>query len=1256
MAELLQFPVQSPLSFEQADARTETAYTLDLSDADAREAALNIRRSWIVEAPAGSGKTGLLIQRFLKLLAFGDVLRPGEVLAITFTRKAAAELRNRVLAQLTDAAMGKPLPAEAGPYDRTTRRLALDVLARDHALNWHLLQTPSSLNISTIDAFCADLAASRPLLSDGAGRYQPVDDALRLYERAAESALGALGNSDPALHNALQTVLLHRDGQVGDVVQLISRMLGDREEWGTLVPLQEGKLTDELLDALVRPRLEETLERVICGGLTRAADMLGPELLGELARFAHRFSREPGYQGKLSPLALCSVCAHPPACDASQLEHWLALLHLLLTEKGEWRNSFRANHIVLELPKQGQEWLKDLLAEFRALDDRQPGLRDALCAVRCLPPAHYPDEQWHVVKALFQVLRQALVELNILFAERGQCDFTEIALGARALLRSDVDPHERRSAQIAHVLVDEMQDTSAGQYELLESLTRSWDGVTQTVFLVGDPKQSIYLFRQARVARFLRTQVTGLLGDLPLAPLRLTANFRSQAHLVEQFNDLFSKILPAPEQAHTSALDQVEVPFVAAEPIRSAGSRPALHWHTRLVDPDDRAEDSEGLRLQGTDLGASEDAHSIRTLIEDFVARWSKDPPKQQKEPRLPKIAVLARSRAHLAPVIAEFQRDRGRGPLPFRAVDVELLKDRPEILDLLAIVRALLHPGDRIAWLAILRSPVCGLERADLLALCGDAEQADAAATVLHLVHTRADRLSPEGRRRLERTWATLADAHASFGRTAFSTLVERTWRSLGTDAALGPNQRTNAQRFFAMLRKLETGPEPLSVPLLERALRKLYAEPLADAHAVELMTIHKAKGLEWDLVLVPALHRDTGNTHHELLRWLELDGDHGSKAEVILSPISGKGEEASRLSKWLGNVQAVREAAESKRLLYVVCTRAREELHLFTATSFRKDGSLVVPRANTLLRAAWPAAAPILSHLLTQCTSADSGPFLSENESVRYQPHESKMPLALAAAAAPVANAPGGTGPPHVLRLPDSFDPLARFAPSHSPRIPYPPADTLRHGIAFARPEGSFAARAFGNVVHRFLDALRERLAQGELLDNLLGALPGWERRLLTAFRSEGLPPGLCMREAARARIALQTTLQDPIGRWIMAPQTSSESEQSIFVSEGPCKALGRTLRPDRTFLAGAEPLVQGVQTHLWILDIKTAELGGRSMEAFLASEKAKYEPQMQTYARAMLATEPVDHPVVLALFYPFLPHLLYWPYTGQTASDTL
>ncbi len=201
-----------------------------------RERALDVRQSWIVEAPAGSGKTGLLIQRYLKLLADESVDQPEQVLAITFTVKATNEMRERVVAQLEGAARGDPL-REGSDFARETRRLAEAVLRRDALLGWRLLERPRRLRVRTIDSVCGEIALSLPVLSGSGGRQTPVEDPTPMYREAARQTLMQLGGNDAELDAALRTVLLHRDGSLADCERLLMEMLPLRNQWGELVPL-----------------------------------------------------------------------------------------------------------------------------------------------------------------------------------------------------------------------------------------------------------------------------------------------------------------------------------------------------------------------------------------------------------------------------------------------------------------------------------------------------------------------------------------------------------------------------------------------------------------------------------------------------------------------------------------------------------------------------------------------------------------------------------------------------------------------------------------------------------------------------------------------------------------------------------------------------------------------------------------------------------------------------------------------------------
>jgi ATP-dependent exoDNAse (exonuclease V) beta subunit len=1223
MSELLHFPPPEALT-----PTTDTdSQPLDRA---ARQQALDVRLSAIVEAPAGSGKTGLLLQRYLKLLAEGGVLQPEEILAITFTRKATAELRERVLEQLHAAASGRPVTSDASSFERETRALAEAVLAVDSRLGWRLLDQPRRLRIRTIDALCAEIARTLPLLS-GSGTNQPVEAAESLYREAARRTLLELGGADTILNDALRTVLLHRDGNLNDCETLLARMLEQRQQWGELVPLDMESLTDEHLDMQVRPRLERSLEMIICAGLNRVLDAMPQPELAELTELAARLGREPSYvPGEESPVVACAGSSEPPEARAEDLNRWLALLHLLFTKEGEWRKSFRPSYLKFNISYEDGAALKDIVCRIQTDE-----LAEALKSIRLLPPSRLLDEQWRVAKALFRLLRQALAHLKVLFAETGRCDFSELALAACEALSAEegvADLSRSPIARLTHLLVDEMQDTSSSQYTLLERLTRSWDGHSQTVFLVGDPKQSIYLFRQARVERFLRVVAERRLGDVPLEPLRLTANFRSQGALVAAFNETFAQLFPQTAIVTPTLGEELDVPFVHAEAIRPPSHPHSIEWHTEILGsnpiPGNLAPTAAELRA----ARLQRETRQIRHIIEE----WRACPlPKGRTKPW--SIAVLARARKHLASITSELSRDYGGGPIPFRAVQIDTLDECPEVLDALALTRALLHPADRVAWLAVLRAPWCGLSLVDLLRLTGEGPDADREATVAELVASRAHLLSHTGRELLKRTWPTLQQATLTLGRNSFSAHVERTWLSLGGDAALSSERLANVRRFFEVLRELEQdGAGAIDTSALNARLSSLYAETAADENAVQLLTIHNSKGLEFDLVLIPGLERSTNRGRSELLNWLELDPPDGEAAHILLAPIGSRGEQTDGLNQWLSRVRRSREQAELRRLLYVACTRAREALHLFAACELQRDGTARTPVEGTLLRAAWRVAAlrfdsPVqfeVSDSSTVSASAKTGllPFTVNEQSAHA--------LAIAASA---TESETTHRVPVVHRLPLSFNPLARFTSVENLRLPYTPASALPHAPSFERPEGSFVVRAFGNVVHRFLQFVSASLAAGDTAETLLDDLSSWKPRLVAALRNEGVAPEAAQREAPRALAALRNALEDPTGRWILSTHHSAASEHSIASLDAS------VLRADRTFQAGSAPLADG--DCIWIVDFKTTVQGSRSKEFFEQDELLKYRIQLERYASVWRELSSESPKILLGLYYPLIPRLLHW-----------
>ena len=572
-----------------------------IADQAARDRALDPATSFIVQAPAGSGKTGLLTQRYLVLLARAE--QPEEVVAITFTRKAANEMRERVLKAL-DEARNANRPAEA--HKAQTWELARTVLERDIALQWHLALNPERLRIFTIDSFCSALARQMPVLSRFGAPPTATDEPEQLYRDAAQAALEHLEAEDQ-WSGSVARLLRHFDNNLPVARRQLATMLARRDQW--LRHLVDGRESGER-----RAHLERALLVINHAALADLARLAPAEFSNEvavLARYASsQLSDQPDH-----PVHACASLATWPGKVLEQRKQWEGMAALLLTNDDEWRkrvdknigfppgekkgtssrrkpgsslseqkldSGFRrndGNQEGLGSPEEMKQRMNALLAQLR---DGPLEFLEALAAVRRLPADRYDDASWEVIEALTDVLLLAVAELTVTFKHSGQADFTAISQGAVAALGSAEAPTDlalHLDYRIRHLLVDEFQDTSVSQFELLERLTAGWqvnDG--RTLFVVGDPMQSIYRFRQAEVGLYLKARHHGV-GSVKLEPLTLSVNFRSQAGVVEWVNETFARILPAREDIAAGA-----VPYARAVAQHAAGATPAVEEVARLLD------------------------------------------------------------------------------------------------------------------------------------------------------------------------------------------------------------------------------------------------------------------------------------------------------------------------------------------------------------------------------------------------------------------------------------------------------------------------------------------------------------------------------------------------------------------------------------------------------------------------------------------------------------------------------------------------
>lgn len=841
------------------------------SDSKARELAIQPNQSFIVQAPAGSGKTELLTQRILKLLSI--VHAPEEIIAITFTRKAAGEMRHRILNALTMAQQG---PAPTEPHKQHTYQLAKAALERDKTNEWAILQNPNRLRILTIDALAGFLSAQTPLLSGFGARPDVSNDPQLLYEQAVLTFI-AETTSDSPWHQALQTVLLHLDNQLERVTALLCQILAKREQW--LPHIFRFRQNPDAQHA----HLRQSLHNVTVDSIQTLSTSLGERQtsLFDLAQFVADTLDQP----PLNPLTITH----------DSLPDWQRLCDLVLTQSDQWRKRLtKREGFAPKTPEKSA--LTSLIETFD-----NDGLLDEFTAVRYAPPGDYPDSQAQMIDALCMLLPLLCAQLNLVFQTHRAIDFVELSLAAmRALgdVESPTDLALYLDYQIQHLLIDEFQDTSLTQFGLIEQLVQGWEpGDGRTLFLVGDPMQSIYRFRDAEVGLFLRTQQQGI-HNVELTPLRLTRNFRSDTAIINWINQHFTSIFPQHDDISSGAVSYA--PSEATQHYQSQGVQ--AHW----IETDDNADE----------------AHHVLNLIQSLQHQHPTD-----------SIAILVRSRRHLIEITALLTQHN----LPYQGVDLQPLSACPFVKDILTLTRALQHRGDRIAWLALLRTPVIGLTLTDCHVIA-NANTSQSIHTTL-LDATLATLISSDGYQRLQPLITLLSYIEAQAYQQPFDLMLASTWELLGFDALVTTAQQRNIETYLSLVSNLLEKDGQLDIEQLQHQLSHTFIDAASEKTQLSIMTMHKAKGLEFDHVILPGLHHTAGKTTHELMTWLERPNLNG-RTDFILAPIKPSHTLRDPIYHYLQRTEQLKLEHETRRLLYVAVTRAKRSLHLIACAEASDNG----------------------------------------------------------------------------------------------------------------------------------------------------------------------------------------------------------------------------------------------------------------------------------------------------------------------------
>ena len=854
-------------------AATVADRTLVDADREARDYAVDPRHNVVLEASAGTGKTSVLVARFVNLLKAG--IAPANILAITFTRKAAAEMRERILRELRVA-------AERSEADR-----ARWVELRDRL---------GEIAISTIDAFCLSLLREFPLEAD-------VDPAFELADETEVPRL--IGTS---LDRTMR-LLVHLARTDEDVALVLAHLGVSRSREGLAVLLDRRLVATDALQRFLARGPRHLRAREIC--LTAAGDLNRvlaavpgglPALIGEGPAGHPRFALFVRDAGRLA-----GVADEPDAAIRSVLERVSA--HFLTGDgtarKGHTIHPYNVSHY----------------PSREAMRRHREAVIGAAPLVQQVMFAFNRDLNVVLARGVRRMFAVALQQYHRALEERALLDFSDVLQRAVELLRRMDEFSQSRfrlESRYHHVLVDEFQDTSRAQWELVALLVQSWAqgaGVASdpSIFIVGDRKQSIYRFRDAD-ATVLHQAAAHIEALRPASRPRrsIARSFRAVPELLHFVNDVFAEISQPGAPGSFSYESRDRFPVLPEDEERHGGEGPAL-----------------GLTVEDTaDACAAAVAEEIRALLTGGITIRDKTTG-VRRAARAGDVGILFRSRsAH-----REFERELNARGIPTHVYKGLGFFDADEIKDVVSLVRYLADPSSSLRAAAFLRSRFVRLSDGAVLQLAADLPAALAGPVPAD------EGLDDEDRRVLVHARPAVMAWLRRVDRTSPAELLDRILAECAYGFELrGPRRRQaweNLKKFRGLLRRIQNRGYATMARIADH-LDALGAGDESNAviealDSVNLMTVHASKGLEFPIVFVVNLAK--GATAPP--RPVRVSLDARQEPSVSVGPFISEMDEAER----------EQERHETRRLLYVALTRARDRLYL---ASTSKDGAFVPGRGS--------------------------------------------------------------------------------------------------------------------------------------------------------------------------------------------------------------------------------------------------------------------------------------------------------------------
>ena len=1029
-------------------------------DQEARDGALDPRKSFHLEAPAGSGKTAVLLARFLTLLSQVND-SPREILTLTFTRKAAGEFRERAMAYFRGP---EDLGANFPPHEQQLYDLAREAFRHLDQKNMALpyLSVPERLPVNTFHGFCTQLLKAAPheagvplefqlLEGDREAEWQKQEALEELRRR-----LNARPEADP-VRQALVRRLVRLNNNWPRLAGELRNLLSRRDTLKDFLALAQGSMAAEDYAALMEKHLARTVTHIL---KPLAEGLAGTELGRRWPQFLAAMQKNGAPLGTAPP-------EQPPEASILDLPLWQGLAEVLLTKAGSLRKKLPGGLAGGDWPGALSELPSDFLARLQ------------YC--RTLPRELFSLQEVGALHDLILLLNAAWDVYYELCRKLRVLDF--IAVEEAALRLLDVEsPGElllRLDWRLRHVLVDEFQDTSDNQKELLCRLLSGWtagDGRTLTV--VGDPKQSIYGWRQARLHLFLESR-EGLTCEgrrtLPLTPLSLTTNFRATPTLITWVNRVVGGTVMA-DPRMTGGLIFTEA---HPAPAREGGESPCLA------------------------LFAHEDKDEARTR----EARWLA-PRITEALADLPAgkhLALLLFARTHLATYLSALQE---AGLVP-RVREGLKLTDSRVVQHLHNLARALVRPQDEVAWAALLTGPWIEPDLASLAACA----QAPGTVWPEKLSAFAALPSSPPAGVQLAR-W--LLTARERVGREFLSATLERflteagAWTGVAAwEGALGV---ASARSYLKLLAESEAGLPETTFLKADFALQGSYqpSDPRAEDSPVEVLTVHGAKGLEFHTVFLPYLDwqplKMEGNQPAPFL----LEEIPGTRAHVLgLAPPAWQRALDSSY-RLVGDLKKERMLAEARRVFYVAVTRAQSRLYLSGVLPARQ-GSWAPPPQDSPLSWLWQHYRP------GELLSGDPQLWPDPPLRVEIFPEPGRV------CRVPVESPP----PPEPWEFIPEPPPYSLTFPSRAAA-----GDGVEEVMAAGGPAGdldNLAARARGEVTHR----LMQSQARGKGLPR--------EQGVAAALVGLGVPRKMAHSLAPEILAEVTACLQDPFLAALFNPESA-------------------------------------------------------------------------------------------------------------------